>query len=73
MSNKAKIGWVYLLTALFIAISLYFVVKSNNYTFFATPIVLGVLLLYIFSFDNGYSFYISDIYSFVEYDKGICE
>ena len=52
MSNKAKIGWVYLLTALFIAISLYFVVQSNNYMFFATPIVLGVLLLYIFSFDK---------------------
>ena len=29
MSNKAKIGWVYLLTALFIAISLFFVVKSR--------------------------------------------
>ncbi len=52
MSNKAKIGWVYLLTALFIAVSLYFVVKSSNYMFFATPIVLGVLLLYIFSFDK---------------------
>ncbi len=52
MSNKAKIGWVYLIAALFIAISLYFVIKSNNYIFFATPVVLGVLLLYIFSFDK---------------------
>ena len=52
MSNKAKIGWIYLIAALFIAISLFFVIKSNNYLFFATPVVLGVLLLYIFSFDK---------------------
>ena len=52
MSNKAKIGWLYLIAALFIAISLYFVVKHNNYLFFAVPIVLGVLLLYVFSIDK---------------------
>lgn len=52
MSNKLKIGWVYLIVALFVAISLYFVVKSNNYLFFATPIVLGILLLYVFSLDK---------------------
>lgn len=52
MSNKAKIAWVYLIVALFVAISLYFVVKSNNYLFFATPIVLGILLLYIYSLDK---------------------
>lgn len=52
MSNKLKIGWVYLIVALFVAISLFFVVKSNNYLFFATPIVLGILLLYVFSLDK---------------------
>lgn len=52
MSNKAKIGWLYLIAALFIAIAMYFVVKSNNYLIFALPIVLGILLLYIFSLDK---------------------
>ena len=53
MSNKAKIGWLYLIAALFVAISLYFVVKRNNYMFFATPVVVGILLLYIFSLDKA--------------------
>lgn len=53
MSNKAKIGWLYLIAALFVAISLYFVVKRNSYMFFATPIVVGILLLYIFSLDKA--------------------
>ena len=53
MSNKAKIGWLYLIAALFVAISLYFVVKRNSYIFFATPVVLGILLLYIFSLDKA--------------------
>ena len=52
MSNKAKIGWVYLIVTLFVAISLYFVVKGNNYLVFATPVVLGILLLYVFSLDK---------------------
>ena len=52
MSNKAKIGWVYLIVTLFVAISLYFVVKGNNYLIFATPVVLGILLLYVFSLDK---------------------
>lgn len=52
MSNKAKIGWLYLIAALYIAIAMYFVVKSSNYLVFATPLVLGVLLLYIFSLDK---------------------
>lgn len=52
MSDKAKIGWLYIIAALFIAIAMFFVVKSNNYLFFATPVVLGVLLLYIFSLDK---------------------
>lgn len=53
MSNKAKIGWLYLIAALFVAISLYFVVKRNSYIFFAMPVVLGILLLYIFSLDKA--------------------
>ncbi|MCR5013347.1 MAG: O-antigen ligase family protein [Bacteroidales bacterium] len=52
MSNKAKIGWLYLIAALFIAIALFLVVKKGTYLFFAVPVVLGVLLLYIFSLDK---------------------
>ena len=52
MEKKAKIGWLYLIAALFIAVGLFLVVKKNNYLFFALPVVLGVLLLYIFSLDK---------------------
>ncbi len=52
MTKKAKIGWLYLIAALFVAVSLYLVVNKNNYLFYAVPVVLGVLLLYIFSLDK---------------------
>ena len=52
MEKKAKIGWLYVIAAVFIAASLFFVVKKNTYLFFAVPVVLGVLLLYIFSLDK---------------------
>ena len=52
MEKRAKIGWLYLIAAVFVAVSLFFVVKKNTYLFFALPVVLGVLLLYIFSLDK---------------------
>ena len=52
MEKKAKIGWLYIVAAFFIAASLFFVVKKNTYLFFAVPVVLGILLLYIFSLDK---------------------
>ena len=52
MEKKAKIGWLYVIAAIFIALSMFFVVKKNTYLFFALPVVLGVLLLYIFSLDK---------------------
>ena len=52
MTKKAKIGWLYLVAALFVAIALYLVVNKNNYLFFAVPVVVGVLLLYLFSLDK---------------------
>lgn len=52
MSKRAKIGWLYLIAALFVAVALYLVVSKNNYLFFAVPVVLGILLLYIFSLDK---------------------
>ena len=52
MEKKAKIAWLYVIAALFVAVGLFFVVKKNTYMFFALPVVLGVLLLYIFSLDK---------------------
>ncbi len=52
MEKKAKIAWLYLIAALFVAVGLFLVVKKNSYFFFALPVVLGVLLLYIFSLDK---------------------
>ena len=52
MEKKAKIGWLYFIAALFVAVGLFLVVKKNSYLFFALPIVLGVLLLFIFSLDK---------------------
>ena len=51
MTKKAKIGWIYLIAALFVAVAMFLVVKKDNYLFFALPVVLGILLLYIFSLD----------------------
>ncbi len=52
MTKQAKIGWLYTIAALFVAISLFFLVKKSTYLFFAVPLVLGILLLYIFSLDK---------------------
>lgn len=52
MEKKAKIGWLYLIATLFVAISLFFVIKKGSYLFFALPIVLGILLLFILSLDK---------------------
>ncbi len=52
MSKKAKIAWLYLIAALFVAVALYLLVNKNNYLFFAVPVVLGILLLYVFSLDK---------------------
>lgn len=52
MSKKAKIAWLYIVSALFVAVSMYLLVNKNNYLFFAVPAVLGILLLYIFSLDK---------------------
>jgi Lipid A core - O-antigen ligase and related enzymes len=52
LTKKAKIGWLYLIAALFVALSLFLVVNKNNYYAFALPIVIGALLLFIFSIDK---------------------
>jgi len=53
MSPKnVKTAALYLIAALFIALSMYFVVKKDTYIIYALPLLLGVLLLFIFSFDK---------------------
>ena len=53
MDSKAKkIGWLYAIAAIFIAISLFLVVKKNSYLFYALPIVLCIMALYVFSLDK---------------------
>ena len=52
MEKRAKIAWLYVIAAIFVAVGLFFVVKKNTYLFFGLPVVLGVLLLYIFSLDK---------------------
>ncbi len=52
MEKKAKIVWLYIIAALFVAVGLFMVVKMDSYLFFALPVVLGVLLLYVFSLDK---------------------
>lgn len=52
MQKSHKIASFYLIVTLFVAISLYFVVEKSIYLMFALPLLLGVLLLYCFSFDT---------------------
>ncbi|MBZ0243880.1 MAG: hypothetical protein K8F24_11735, partial [Bacteroidales bacterium] len=52
MTKRVKIAWLYLAAALFVALNLYLVVQKDFYLAFSLPIVLGVLLLYIFSLDK---------------------
>lgn len=53
MSSKpVKTAALYLIAALFIAISLYFVVRKDSYIFFAMPLVLCVMMLFVFSFEK---------------------
>jgi len=53
MSSKPiKTAALYLIAALFIAINLYFVVRKDSYIFFATPLVLCVMMLFVFSFEK---------------------
>jgi len=52
LTEKAKILWLYLAAAVFLAANFYFVIHKDVYWLFALPIVLGVLLLYVFSLDK---------------------
>ncbi|MDD4373230.1 MAG: O-antigen ligase family protein [Bacteroidales bacterium] len=52
MTERIKIAWLYLIAAAFVAINLYLVVQKDLFLGFSLPIVLGVLMLYIFSLDK---------------------
>lgn len=52
MHKYVKTAVLYIIVALFVAIGLYFVVKKDTYLAFALPVVVGVLLLYVFSLDK---------------------
>ncbi len=52
MTERIKIAWLYLAAALFLAVNFYLVINKDFYYLFALPVVLGVLLLYVFSLDK---------------------
>ena len=52
MQNYAKTAIVYVIAAIIVAIGLFFAVKKDTYLAFAMPAVVGILLLYVFSFDT---------------------
>lgn len=51
-SRPVRTAALYLIATLFIAISLYFVVRKDSYIFFAMPLVLCVMMLFVFSFEK---------------------
>ena len=52
MHKYVKTAALYLIVALFVAIGLFFVVKKDTYLAYAMPVVIGILLLYVFSLDT---------------------
>ena len=52
MQKLVKTAALYIIAAIVVAIGLYFVVKKDTYLAFALPMVVGVLLLYVFSLDK---------------------
>lgn len=52
MTAQNKTAWIYLGSALYLAVNLFLVVQKDIWLFFALPAVLGVLLLYIYSLDK---------------------
>jgi len=51
LSNKSKLIWVYVISAIFIALNIYFIIKEF-YWFSLIPIVLILLLLFFFALDK---------------------
>jgi len=52
LTEKSKIVWVYVLTALFLAANFYLILEKNFYWLFLLPVVLVILYYYIVSLDK---------------------
>jgi len=52
LTEKVKIIWVYLLSALFLAVNFYLVLEKDFYWFFLLPVVLIVFYYYLVSLDK---------------------
>ena len=52
MHKLVKTATLYVISAIVVAIGLYFVIKKDTYLAFALPVVIGILLLYVFSLDK---------------------
>ncbi len=52
ITQKSKIVWVYILTALFLAVNFYLVLNKHFFWFFLLPVVLVILYYYIVSLDK---------------------
>lgn len=52
MQKLVKTAALYIIAAIVVAIGLYFLVKKETYLAFALPMVVGILLLYVFSLDK---------------------
>ena len=52
MQKTLKTAALYVIAAIVVAIGLFFVIKKETYLAFALPLVVGILLLYVFSLDK---------------------
>lgn len=52
LTEKSKIVWVYLITALFLVVNFYLILQKDLYWFFLLPIVLIILVYYLVSLDK---------------------
>ena len=52
MHKIVKTAALYIIAAIVVAVGLFFLVKKETYLAFALPAVIGILLLYVFSFDK---------------------
>ncbi len=52
MTEKAKILWVYLITALFLVVNFYLILEKDVYWFLLLPVVLIVFIYYLISLDK---------------------
>jgi O-antigen ligase len=52
LTEKSKIFWVYLITALFLVVNFYLILEKNAYWFFLLPIVLVIFIYYLVSLDK---------------------